>query len=185
MNGSAPLAKAYPNELTGYRFYSTAKWNVIKPLVSTMGDVRRILGEPTEAHDVAAFTKPYPGDSVAKQPVFSYYLNSDWQLLVYFVKYCFQGYVPLPASLDDKVCSIDLLPRKPRHFQQIKFPSVFISKPVKAYHGAWIEYSDRKGLVYNITTQPGSYDKESKLGDLDRIVYTASDALFKEYSERR
>lgn len=143
-----------------------------------MTDVRRILGEPSEANDTAAFTKPYPGDALAKQPVFTYNIDPDWQLLVYFVKYCFEDSVPLPASLYDTVCSLDLVPKKPKHFQRVTFPSVFKSKPVGAIDGAWDEYTDGHGLIYEVFTHPGPYDKVTKPGDLNRIVYTASDETF-------
>ncbi len=174
-------SERFPNELPNYRFYETAKWRPLEPLVSTMADVRRILGEPTEANDVTQYTKPYPGDDKAKQPVFTYNLNSDWQLLVYFVKYCFQGYVPLPSSLDNRLCSINLIPRKPLPFNNVVYPSVFTKKDVRAIHGAWTEYSDETGLFYEVYTSPGPYGDE-RPGDLNRIIYTASEAGFKKHS---
>ena len=176
-------ASGYPNELSSYKFFSTAKWKTVKPLVSTMSDVRSILGEPSEANDTAAFTKPYPGDVRAKQPVFTYELYPDWQLLVYFVKYCFEGYVPLPPSLDNTVCSLDLIPKKKIPFTSVVFPSVFTSKPVEAIDGAWIEYSDGFGLIYSVYTHAGPYS-QLKAGDLNRIVYTASDKVFQEHSTK-
>jgi len=42
----------YPHELEGYRFYQTARWRELKPLVSTLADVRRIMGEPKEQTDI-------------------------------------------------------------------------------------------------------------------------------------
>ncbi len=170
MNGKAAVSGRYPNELPGFRFYQGSKWKALQPLTSTMQDVRKVMGEPSEANDVAAFTKPYPGDLKAKKPVFTYQLNSDWELLVYFVKYCFQGYVPLPADLDDRVCSLDLIPKTPVHFQQVTFPSIFKSKHEVAVDGAWTEYDDGLGLFYEVYTNPGPYDKKTKPGDLSRIV---------------
>jgi hypothetical protein len=178
-------SEKYPNELSDFRFYETAKWKSLEPLVSTMADVRKVLGEPSEANDVSQYTKPYPGDDKAKQPVFTYELNSDWQVLIYFVKYCFQGYVPLPDEFDNKLCSIDLIPKKRVPFKEIVFPDVFNKKDVSAIHGAWTEYSDGTGLFYEIYTKPGPYDKESKPDDLNRIVYTASDETFKKYSTNK
>lgn len=178
-------SEKYPNELPDFRFYETAKWKTLEPLVSTMKDVRKVLGEPSEANDVSQYTKPYPGDDKAKQPVFTYELNSDWQVLVYFVKYCFQGYVPLPDELDNKLCSIALIPKKPISFQSEIFPDIFKKKDVTAIHGAWIEYTDGTGLIYEIYTRPSPYDNESKSGDLNRVVYTASDETFKKYSTNK
>lgn len=55
----------YPNELVGYKLHEKAKWKSLKPLISTMADVRRVLGNPSEAHDTSQYTKPYPGDALA------------------------------------------------------------------------------------------------------------------------
>ena len=181
---SGKKSEKYPNELPNFRFYETAKWKSLEPLVSTMADVRRILGEPSEANDVSQYTKPYPGDDKAKQPVFIYELNSDWQILVYFVKYCFQGYVPLSDELDNKLCSIDLIPKNRVPFQSVVFSDVFKKKDVRAVDGAWTEYSDGTGLFYEVYAVPGPYGKEKK-GDLNRIVYTASNKTFENYSTNK
>ena len=177
-------SEKYPNELPDFRFYEAAKWKTLEPLISTMADVRKVLGEPSEANDTSQFTKPYPGDDKAKQPVFTYKLNSDWEVLVYFVKYCFHGYFPLPDELDNKLCSIDLVPRKRTPFKSVVFPQVFKEKDVGAVDGAWTEYSDKTGLFYEVYTNPGPYGDE-KPGDLNRIVYTASDETFKNHSENK
>ncbi|HEY0429555.1 MAG TPA: hypothetical protein VGC76_17375 [Pyrinomonadaceae bacterium] len=174
-------SEKYPNELPDFRFYETSKWKTLEPLISTMADVRKILGKPSEANDVSQFTKPYPGDDKAKQPVFTYNLSSEWQVLIYFVKYCFQGYVPLPDSLDNKLCSIDLIPRKRLSFKDVIFPSVFKNKEESGADAAWIEYSDGTGLFYDVYTTRTAYGDEIP-GDLNRIVYTASDETFKKYS---
>ena len=178
---SGKKSEKYPNELPDFRFYETAKWKTLEPLISTMEDVRKVLGEPAEANDVSQYTKPYPGDDKAKQPVFTYELNSDWKVLVYFVKYCFQGYVPLPNELNNKLCSIDLVPKKRISFKSIVFPTVFEKKTVSGVDAAWVEYSDKTGLFYEIYTTKTAYGKAMP-GDLNRIVYTASDETFRKYS---
>lgn len=176
-------SERYPNELLNFRFYQTAKWKSLVPLVSTMTDVRKVLGEPSEANDTSQFTKPYPGDDKAKNPVFEYKFGSDWLLLIYFVKYCFHGYVPLPKSLDSRLCSIDLVPNKPISFSGIVFPEVFKKTHVDAIDGRWDEYTDDTGLSYQVYTGPPANGKE-KAGDLERIVYTASKAEFEAYSTK-
>ncbi len=74
--------RKYPNELAAYQFYQNAKWKSLEPLVSTMADVRRLLGEPSEVHDVSQYTKAYPGDALAKKPVFTYVVDDDWRRYV-------------------------------------------------------------------------------------------------------
>ena len=181
---AAKVSQKYPNELSDYRFFEMAKWKSLEPLVSTMADVRKLLGDPSEANNVSQFTKPYPGDETAKYPVFTYDIDPDWEILVYFVKYCFQGYVPLPDSLDNKLCSVDLIPKKWVPFQNTIFPSVFKEKSVKAIDGAWKEYADGSGLVYEVYTIPGPYSTK-KSGDMFRIVYTASDETFEKRAGKR
>src|SRR5271157_3714124 len=71
----------YPNELPGFRFFKQAKWNSLRPLISTMADVRRVLGKPDEAVDITQYTQPYPGDDTAKEPVWTYHVNQSWDRL--------------------------------------------------------------------------------------------------------
>jgi hypothetical protein len=173
----------YPNELPSYKFYENAKWQSLEPLVSTMADVRRILGEPNEAHDVSQFTKPYPGDAVAKRPVFTYELDDDWQILIYFVRYCFYEGPALPASLDDRLCSIDLVPKKRIPFGKVEFPVTFKKQNVTAVDAAWDEYADGTGLVYEVYTTRTPYGNKQP-GDLNRIKYGASDDTIRKYASK-
>jgi hypothetical protein len=179
---SEPSIK-YPNELPGFRFYENAKWKSLEPLVSTIADVRRVLGEPKEAHDVSQVTKPYPGDAAAKRPVFTYELNDDWQILIYFVRYCFYEGPALPASLDDRLCSIDLLPKKRLSFEKVVFPPALKKKLETAIHGEWNEYSDGSGLVYEVFTRKTAYGDE-RPGDLNRIKYGPSDEAISKYASK-
>ena len=167
----------YPNELPGYRFYSTAKWKSLRPLESTMADVRRVLGKPADERDVSQYTKPYPGDAAAKRPVFRYDLDQDWELLVYFVRYCFYDGPAVPASLDDRLCTIDLVPKKRIPFGGIEFPAAFKKKHVTAVDADWDEFRDGSGLVYEVYTTRTPYGNQ-QVGDLNRIVYgPSSEAL--------
>jgi hypothetical protein len=56
-------AVPYPNELPGYRFYETAKWRNLRPSSPTIVDVRKLLGNPDIATDLAHPVAPYPGDA--------------------------------------------------------------------------------------------------------------------------
>ena len=173
----------YPNELAGYELYEKAKWKSLKPLISTMDDVRRVLGNPSEARDTSQYTKPYPGDALAKKPVFTYELDADWQVLVYFAKYCFYEGPELPASLNDRLCTIDLLPKKRIAFDRIQFPTAFKKNHVAAADAAWDEYADGSGLVYEVYTTRTPYGTK-QAGDLNRIKYGPSGDELKKYASK-
>jgi hypothetical protein len=158
----------YPNELPEFRFYETASWRSLEPLVSTMADVRRVLGNPLEAHDVSEYTKPYPGDEKALKPVFSYNLSGGWKLLVYFTKYCFHK--PPQGLPGDRVCSFDLLPAFRISFDTSKLPAAFKKTHIPAVDAAWDEYSDGTGLRYEVYSTRTPYG-ENRPGDLFRISY--------------
>lgn len=161
-------AFGYPNELPNYRFYATAKWRMLKPLVATMEEVRDLLGPPDEARDVSEYTKPYPGDAVAKQPVFTYKLGGQWDMLIYFARYCFHEH-PHDAS-GDLLCSIDLIPHKRIPFASVQFPSAFVKKHTDAADASWDEYEDESGLRYEVYTTKTPYGGNLP-GDLSRISY--------------
>jgi hypothetical protein len=176
-------SSAYVNELPGYKFYERAKWKSLRPLLSTMADVRRVLGEPSEAHDVSQYTKPYPGDRLAKKPVLTYELDADWQIIVYFAKYCFYEGPALPASLDERLCSIDLVPKKQINFSSIEFPVAFRKNHITAKDAAWDEYSDGSGLVYEVYTTGTRYGGK-QAGDLNRIKYGPSAEDIRKYASQ-
>jgi hypothetical protein len=163
-------AGRYANELPGFKFYQDARWRSLTPLVSTMADVRTVLGQPDEESDFSQFTKPYPGDTAAVSPVFTYELNSDWQLLVYFVKYSMCECPNLQKTRGDLLFSLELLPKKPLSFKQVTFPPVFKPQAVTAVDARWNEFSDGTGLAYEIYTSKTPYGHEQP-GDLNRIVY--------------
>jgi hypothetical protein len=163
----------FPNELPRFKFYQESKWKSLVPLVSTMADVRSVMGKPLEANDLSQFTKPYPGDAAAKEPVFTYNYNNDWQILVYFVKYCFCGAPHLPHALGDRLCSIDLIPKKRMSFEGVKFSTLFKKTHIIAADAAWNEYADGSGLFYEVYTTRTPYGNE-RPGDLNRISYGPS-----------
>jgi hypothetical protein len=158
----------YPNEVPGYRFYSSVTRDRLESLVSTMSDVRQALGNPDEANDVSAYTEPYPGDEKTLKPVFKYKFRDDWQVLVYFAKYCFHE-VP-EGTPADNLCSLDLVPLKPIAFDVSKLPSTFVKTHIQAVDAEWDEYSDGTGLQYEVYTTHSQYGSE-KPGDLSRISY--------------
>lgn len=161
----------YPNEVLGFRFFANSTLYDLNPLVSSMRDVRRVLGNPDEANDVSAYTEPYPGDEKVLKPVFKYKFGDDWQLLVYFTKYCFHE-VP-KGTPEDRLCSLDLVPQKPIAFDVSKLSSAFARTHVKAVDAEWDAYSDGTGLEYDVYSTHTQYGPE-KPGDLNRISYGPS-----------
>jgi hypothetical protein len=158
----------YPNEVPGFRFHVNAMWDRLTPLVSSMKNVRQVLGNPDEVKDVSAYTEPYPGDEKASEPVFTYKFSDDWELLVYFAKYCFHE-VP-EGTPADKLCSLDLVPRKRIVFDVSRLPNTFVKTHIEAVDAGWDEYSDGTGLRYEVYTTHTQYGSE-KPGDLNRISY--------------
>jgi hypothetical protein len=156
-NQSYPKSR-YPNELPKFRFYESSKWKGLAPFVSSMADVRKVLGDPS-------------GDYGS---VIRYQLNDDWELFVYSVKARSYDDPQFPESLNDRVYTFDLIPKKRTPFGNMQFLGIFTKKRVVAVDAAWFEYSDGTGLSYEVYTSPGPYDKE-KPGDLSRIVYGPSD----------
>src|SRR5262245_24647322 len=120
-----PAACPYPNELTGFKVCGEAPWRALHPLVSTSADVRRVLGTPSDESDIARYGKPYPGDDRALAPVLTFDGGPDWEILVYFVKSDARARESLSESVSDRLLSIDLLPKHPRSFAQVVFPSSF------------------------------------------------------------
>jgi hypothetical protein len=134
-----------------------------------MARVREVLGDPNEANDITAYTSPYPGDAVAKEPVFTYTkLIKGWHVLVYFSRYCFRHHPPDPAGT--QICSIDLIPDKPVSFSSVRFSARFAKQHVQAADASWDEYTDSNGLQYSVYTGRTAYGSE-KAGDLNRISY--------------
>jgi hypothetical protein len=133
--------------------------------------VRRLLGDPETANDVSQFTEPYPGDALAKHPVFTHKmhaLNEEWGVLIYFAKYCFHTHSKQVPG--DSICSIDLVPVDRLVFDLKELPPIFKKRHVQAVDGAWDEYSDGRGLRYDVYTMSTPYGGHLP-GDLDRISY--------------
>ncbi len=156
----------YPNELSGYRFYQTAKWRKLTPALSTIADVRALLGNPENATDLANGADPYPGDEHVTSVVFTYSrLMRGWDVLIYLRNSCGGG-AEIP-----RLCSVDLLPHKRTPFAQVKFPDDFVKKHVTAVDAAWDEYSDGSGLRYEVYSTKTPYGNQLP-GDLNRISYS-------------
>lgn len=170
ITGVATETNRYPNEVAGYRFYQAAPWRKLLPLTSTMADVRSVLGKPSSEKDIADYMAPYPGDEKAVQPVWTYDLNDDWEIIVYFVKSSVPQRRVFDESLYDTLFSIDYIPKRPDQFDLSKLPPSFLRNHTVAADAAWDEYTDGSGLVYEIYTSKTQFGGHVP-GDLNRIRY--------------
>jgi hypothetical protein len=170
----------YPNELPCYRFYATAKWKSLEPLISTPADVRKLLGKPTSEVDLSQYFAPYPGDDRAKNPVLTYDIDDGWEALIYLGHSCFPGIPSLPGG---RLCTIELIPKKRIAFDKIEFPTAFKRKHVTAADAAWDEFADGSGLSYEVYTTRTPYGNKQP-GDLNRIVYGPSDESLARYASK-
>lgn len=168
----AQSAPRYPNELAQYPFYASDPWRQIIPLVSTVADVRKILGDPAEAEE--NYGHPYPGDAMAKRPLFIYQPDKHWKVLIYFVDtYLEEG--KYPPALRDRVLSVDFISVDPLPFSQIKLASAFKKNATRGADASWNEFADGTGLTYGIYTSWTPFGN-TKPGDLERVSYGASPA---------
>jgi hypothetical protein len=83
--------------------------------------------------------------------------------------------------MSNRLCSIDLVPKKRIPFGAIEFPVVFKKKHVTAVDAAWDEFKDGSGLVYEVYTTGPRYGNKQP-GDLNRIVYGPSDEVLARYA---
>jgi len=179
--GCITRSARYHNELPGYQFYANAPWKSLIPLESSIADVRRVLGSPTTAKDIANYSAPYPGDDKAEQPVWTYDLNENWQILVYFVKTGYFERRKFPKRLYKRLYSIDYVPKGNIRFDKSRLPASFQKKHTIAADAAWDEYSDGSGLVYQVYTTKTPYGGKYP-GDLNRIKYGPSDDQVQSHS---
>jgi hypothetical protein len=179
----APEGCLFPNELSGFKLCANSPWRVLRPLVSSAADVRRVLGAPTEELDIGHYGDPYAGDSKAVAPVLTFDGRPDWEIVVYFVRSDSHARESLSESVRDRLLSIDLVPKRRRSFAGVALPQSFRKRHVIAADAAWDEYADGSGLAYLVYTSRTPYGDEQP-GDLSRIVYGASDQLKGKYGRR-
>src|SRR5207253_5744784 len=134
--------------------------------LSTIADVRALLGNPDNATDLANAADAYPGDENVTSAVFTYSrLMHGRDVLIYLRKSCGVG------GESPRLRSVDLLPHKRIPFARVEFPTEFIKKHVTAVDAAWDEYSDGSGPRYEVYSTKTHYGNELP-GDLNRISYS-------------
>src|SRR6266849_3155384 len=87
----------YPNELPTLKLYREAKWNSLRPYVSTEADIRKVLGKPVPVYD-----------EVLRTEVAGYQDDFDWTMVVSVVG---KG-GDLPDSVVDRLDSITLYAKR-------------------------------------------------------------------------
>jgi hypothetical protein len=162
----------YPNELPHLRLWHAGRWNELEPLVSTLADVRRVLGTPADANDIGQYSEPYPGDDRAKQPVLRYTSPAVETVLAYTVRSDLSVSGCYPASLQQRLLSVDLIHRVELACRDLWGPR-FRNAVVVAADASWREFRDPAGLRYQVVGCDASDGRGS--GRLKRIVYGPSD----------
>src|SRR6185437_9145725 len=154
----------YPNELPGYRLYAEGNWKALEPYVSTSGDVRKWLGNPS--------------------PVYISY-GADWQVIVFYFGSGTVDGKPYGTSLKGTISSINFRPRTRISFTGVEFPKAF--KCIDEFRsdsavGSYKRWSDGSGLsyvIYNDSTADGRIHQ----GDLAEIEYAAPDGVVKKVQQ--
>lgn len=177
------VPRRYSNELPKLRFYEDAKWKALTPLISSISDVRRVLGPPKKTIDIAHYFDSYSDDNRAIAPLFIYPMDGDWQIFAYLGKHCGYQSSSLPFP-ENRLCTIELLPKRHRSFHNLSFPPVFLKRHVNGADAAWDEYRDSEGLAYEVYTTRTPYGGDVP-GDLSRIVYGPSDEELKKFNMTR
>ena len=174
-SAAIPRPNPYPNELTDFAFWRDARWSSLVPLEASLADVRRVLGEPAEAIDIAHYGDPYPGDDAAAQPVLVYRDAPGWHAYVYLVRSDLSVSARYPAQLQGRLLSIDLVPDARVPFADRIPKDVFHGTTATGADASWTDYEDGSGLRYEVYTRDLPRGKQ-RAGDLNRIVYGPSDA---------
>jgi hypothetical protein len=176
VSGVSAQTGRYPNELEGYRFFTSGKLKGLQFLVSTKEDVKRILGEDCEKQC----------DYDADWMINFEYFDEIWTREESNNKGDRRVYKLDPKYLG-KIRQIDLKPKKPVSFANVRFPASFSKTIVTvapdprdpragAAATVYDSFGDTDGLSYqlfgtsNPPPLPGS--RVYKPGELVTIRYT-------------
>jgi hypothetical protein len=149
----------YPNELAGFQFVGTARWNVLRPFISTQADAFALLGPPQS---------------------YFYDMGDDWKLVITYVGEGSCDGKPWPDFLAGRISTIQLIPKRRVSLSGVRFPSAFKkSEPYITHHvvDTLRVYSDAYGLEYELYAE-GSKDGSIHEGDLKAINYGPSRKLY-------
>ncbi len=151
----------YPNELPNLKLYQDAKWNALKPYISTFDDGVKLLGEPVRAFDDRLHRSDW-----------GYDYDPDWTIFVDIL-----GSDPdLTDAVRGRVLHVYLNPKKRisvvgADFSAFRAYSYTDSRDPNV--GGTVYY-DRFGLRYSVYAKD-TPDGRFHTGDLESIIYGPSD----------
>lgn len=151
----------YPNELPNLKLYQDAKWNALKPYVSTADDADKLLGKPVRVFDYRL-----------QRDDWGYDCDPDWTIFVDVLG----GDPDLADSVRDRVVHVYLNPKKRislvgADFSAFKSYSYMDSRDPNV--GGTVYY-DKSGLRYSVYAKD-TPDGRFHAGDLESIIYGPSD----------
>jgi hypothetical protein len=149
----------YPNELPSLRLYSAAKWNSLRPYVSTENEIHKVLGEPVPFYDERL-----------RSNVAGYEDNFGWTIVVTIVG---KG-GDLPDSVVDRLGHLTLHPKWRVSLIGADFSAFSKNQILYNSDVQLTVYSDKFGLRYVLYAEDAA-DGRFHMGDLKFIEYGASD----------
>ncbi len=159
----------YPNELPTLKFYRDAKWNPLRPYVSTDAEIRKVLGKPVAVYD-----------ELLKEHVAGYEDDFDWTIVVSVVG---RG-GELPEFVVDRLDSITLYPKRRVSLVGADFSAFFPMSIRNRSGGDTTVYYDKFGLRYVVYAEDAP-DERFHIGDLKSITYGASREDTQKYTVHR
>ncbi len=158
----------YPNELPILKIYEQAKWNSLKPYVSRVSDIEKVLGKPVAVYDELLHTD-VPG----------FQDDPDWTIVIDVVG---EG-GDLPDSVAGRVLSIELYPKKRVSLVGADF-SAFRGATYAGRDEETTSYYDKFGLRY-VVFEKDTANGRFHAGDLKRIIYGPSDEATAKLSRQK
>jgi len=162
---SSKGSQSYPNELPTLRVYEQAKWSSLRPYVSTVNDIERVLGKPEAVYD-----------ELLRTYVAGFQADPDWTIVIDVVH---EG-GDLPDSLAGRLLNITLYPKKRIPLAGAEL-SAFRATTYKGRDGSSRVYHDNFGLWYSVYTEE-SPDGRFHADDLKWIMYGPSEEDTKKYT---
>lgn len=158
---SRPKQTRYPNELPNLKLYQDAKWNALKPYISTYDDGVKLLGEPVRVFNYRLHRDDW-----------GYDYDPDWTIFVDVL-----GSDPdLTDSVRGRVVHVYLNPKKRVSLVGADF-SAFKAYTYTDSRDPNVEgtvYYDKFGLRYSVYAKDTS-DGRFHAGDLESIIYGPSE----------
>jgi hypothetical protein len=171
---SQPQQPRYPNELPNLKLYQDARWNALKPYISTIDDGVKLLGEPVRVFDYRLQRYDWGYD------------DPDWTIFVDVL-----GSDPdLTDAVRGRVLHVYVNPKKcislvGADFSAFKSDSSTYSRDPSVGGTVYaMIYYDKFGLRYSVYAKD-TPDGRFHAGDLASIIYGPSDEETARYRRSR